>query len=140
MKNIVKTLGIGILAAIFFSALCAFGISDKNAKEGDMNLQDASQKLEKAIADRKFADAKEVVNQIIPWMKQDIKEDKKTLGQIGKSIDESELDKKTFSNNLNRKNKLYQSTKHLVESSPAAIRVKGKDLVKMVNEYASLLE
>lgn len=140
MKNVLKTLHKGILAFTFLGALCAFSIADKGAKEGDKNIQDASQKLEKAVAERKFADAKEVVNQIIPWMKEDIKEDKKTLGQIGKSIDETELDKKTFSKNLSKKNKLYQSTKHLVESSPAAIRVKGKDLVKMVNEYASLLE
>ena len=73
-------------------------------------------------------------------MKQDIKDDKKTLTQIGKSIDESELDKKSFSTTLGKKNKLYQSTKKLVESSPAAIRVKGSDLVKLVNEYMLLIE
>ncbi len=120
--------------------LSAFAFADKKNKEDSVNIKDASKKLEKAIALRKFADAKEVVNEIIPWMKQNIKDDKKTLNQIGKSIDESEIDKNAFSSNLKKKNKLYQSTKKLVESSPAAIRVKGKDLVKMVNEYASLIE
>lgn len=105
-----------------------------------MKIEEAYQKLEEAVKLRKFSDAKVVVNEIIPWMKQDIKTDKKTLTQIGKSIDESELNKKSFSNTLGKKSKLYESTKKLVESSPAAIRVKGNDLVKLVNEYMLLIE
>jgi hypothetical protein len=113
---------------------------DKKGKEGEMNIKAASSKLQKAIEARKFGDAKNVVNEIIPWMKLDIKKDKKILSQIGKTIDESKIDKKDFSTALKKKNKLYESTKHLVETSPAAIRVKGKDLVKLVNDYALLAE
>ncbi|MFY0651982.1 MAG: hypothetical protein JXQ96_08125 [Cyclobacteriaceae bacterium] len=135
VKQFVST---GVLMMVVL-VLCSFSIGDKKDKEGELSIQDASVKLEKAIELRKFADAKEVVNEILPWMKQDIKTDKKTLSQIGKSIDDAELDKKSFSTKLSRKNKIYESTKHLVETSPAAIRVKGKDLVKLVNEYASLI-
>ena len=120
--------------------LTSFSSIDKKGKEGEMNIKAASSKLQKAVEARKFGDAKDVVNEIIPWMKLDIKKDKKTLSQIGKTIDESEVDKQDFSTVLKKKNKLYESTKHLVETSPAAIRVKGKDLVKLVNEYALLSE
>ncbi|MEQ6120206.1 hypothetical protein [Reichenbachiella sp. MALMAid0571] len=140
MKTAKKTLrNTGYFVFLFFM-LCSFSYEDKKNKEGDVKIKEAFQKLEEAVKQRKFSDAKEVVNEIIPWMKQDIKDDKKTLTQIGKSIDESEVDKKSFSTTLGKKNKLYESTKHLVESSPAAIRVKGNDLVKLVNEYMLLIE
>ena len=139
MKSTVKMLANTALFLALIVALSSFKIGDKKEKAEEMNISDASQKLEQAIESRKFADAKEVVNEILPWMKADIKADKKILGQIGKTIDESEIDKKEFSKKLKAKNSLYESTKKLVDSSPAAIRVKGRDLVKMINEYVSLI-
>ena len=140
MKSMKKPLIKSWTFIFLFLILCSFSYNDKKGKEEDVKIKEAYQKLEEAVKLRKFSDAKVVVNEIIPWMKQDIKDDKKTLTQIGKSIDESELDKKSFSTTLGKKNKLYQSTKKLVESSPAAIRVKGSDLVKLVNEYMLLIE
>lgn len=140
MKSMTKRLSQLGFTALLILILSSFSSIDKKEKEGEINIKSASGQLEKAIEERKFGDAKDVVNKIIPWMKLDIKNDKKTLSQIGKSIDASEMDKKDFSVALKKKNKLYESTKHLVETSPAAIRVKGKDLVKLVNEYASLTE
>ena len=140
MKSMIQRLyQLGSLA-FFILILTSFSSIDKKEKEGEMNIKTASSKLQKAIEVRKFGDAKDIVNEIIPWMKLDIKKDKKILSQIGKTIDESKIDKKDFSTALKKKNKLYESTKHLVETSPAAIRVKGKDLVKLVNEYALLAE
>lgn len=140
MKSMIQRLYQLGSVALLILILTSFSSIDKKEKEGEMNIKTASSNLQKAIEARKFGDAKDVVNEIIPWMKLDIKKDKKTLSQIGKTIDESEIDKKDFSTALKKKNKLYESTKRLVETSPAAIRVKGKDLVKMVNEYVSLIE
>ena len=140
MKNAEKPFYNSLIFIFSFLIFCSFSYHNEKGKEGDVEIKEAFQKLETAVKQRKFTDAKEVVNDIIPWMKQDIKDDKKTLTQIGKSIDESEVDKKSFSTTLGKKNELYESTKHLVESSPAAIRVKGNDLVKLVNEYMLLIE
>lgn len=129
----IKTSLIGVL--IVFCCVSA------NAnKDGDEeSIQSVSAKLEKAIGMRKFADAKELISVLMPLMKKDIKESKKTLAHIQKGL-ETGMDLKDYSQKLNRKNELYESTKGLIESSPAAIRVKGKDLVNMVNEYAGLVE
>jgi hypothetical protein len=130
----------GLLAVIILTFSAFNFVKDKKDKESKLDIQQVSQKLELAVELRKFADAKDLVGKIIPWMKQDIKDGKKKLSQIGKSIDESTINKKEFADKLKKKSKLYESTKHLVETSPAAIRVKGKDLVKLVNEYATLVE
>ena len=142
VKNVNKRyLQTGILTIlVLVLVLSSFSSVDKKDKEGGVNIKSASSKLQEAILQRNFADAKEVVNEILPWMKLDIKNDKKTLSQLGKSADETEINKKDFSATLDKNNKLYKSTKKLVETSPAAIRVKGKDLVKLVHEYADLIE
>ena len=103
MKSMKKPLIKSWTFIFLFLILCSFSYNDKKGKEEDVKIKEAYQKLEEAVKLRKFSDAKVVVNEIIPWMKQDIKDDKKTLTQIGKSIDESELDKKSFSTTLGKK-------------------------------------
>jgi len=140
MKSLQKsTFIVAVLSLVLvgFNANSATWETGKGDKEE--GIQSLFGQLEKAINARHFETAKEAVNKMLPLMKKDIKESKKALSSWDKGTIETNLDKNTFASYIIIKNEIYTSTKTLINSSPAAIRVKGKNLVEMLNEYVSLV-
>lgn len=121
--------------AVLLSLLLAVPASSNSPLHN--SLKKVCGQLEIAIDNRKFADAKELINELLPLLKRDIKEAKKILSAFNKSGSDEAVE---FQNNYNRRSELYKSAKALIESSPAAIRVKGKDLIVMLNEYLDLAD
>ena len=137
MKSLQKAT---LIVAVLSLVLIGFNTNAKTGKgDKEEGIQSLFGKLEKAVNGRHFENAKEAVNKMLPLMKKDIKEGKKMLSSWDKGVNKSKLDKQTFASQLVTKNEIYTSTKALINSSPAAIRVKGKKLVDLLNEYMTLV-
>lgn len=121
------------LSLLILISASAFG----NKAKGDEaeSILALSAKFEEAIDQRHYNDARNTIAEIIPLMKKDIKHSKKEMSAI-----EDESEKAEFQADLKRKGEIYQATKKIYDTSAAAIRVKGKDMVEMLNAYADLVE
>lgn len=100
-------------------------------------FEQLSEKLEEAIEVRNFHDARATMEELMPMMKKELKEDKKLLSELQKA-DAPETDPVVFKQQLERKTELYNSLKKLVNISPAALRVKAQLIKAEVNEFIEL--
>ena len=122
------------LLLIFFTFMLTAQASSVNEEE---SFEILSKKLEKAIEIRNFHVARETIEELMPLMKKELKEDKKILSELKKESS-PEQDADSFEKNLKRKTELYESLKDLVEVSPAALRVKSEVIRKQVQEFIDL--
>lgn len=118
------------------------GLGSTKAVANDASIESfvaLSKQLENAVGSRDFHEAREIVDKLLPLMKADIKVSKKILSGLKKEeqpvIPVEEYDKK-----YNRKIELYDSVKHLIELSPAALRGKSDLIVEEVDEFIKLME
>lgn len=124
---------LALILSFFTFVLSAQAVSVSDEESFEM----LSDKLHKAMEVRNFHVARETIEELMPLMKQQLKEDKKTLSVL-KKADEPEIDPKTFEKNYKRKTELYESLKKLVNVSPAALRVKSDLIKKEVKEFIDL--
>ncbi|MFH6982943.1 hypothetical protein [Marinoscillum sp. 108] len=103
----------------------------------EANFQTLSQKLENAIEERNFHEAREAIEELMPLMKEELKKDKKTLSEL-KREESPEMDPTEFEKKLVRKTELYDALKELVNISPAALRVKSERIKTDVKEFIDL--
>ncbi|MCG8379680.1 MAG: hypothetical protein MI865_09430 [Proteobacteria bacterium] len=94
--------------------------------------------LDQAIENRNFQEAKQILNELFPIMKKDIKDSKKRLSQLQKATDSDE-DLSKFSKILSEKEDLVKSMQSLVKVSPAALRAQSDRFVKMIRDYDNLI-
>lgn len=140
MKRLNKSVLIVATLSLVLTSLNSFSMTYKTGKgDKEENIETLYDQLEKAVDTRRFDTAKEAVNKMLPLMKKDIRDGKKILSGWDKDESMAEINKNIFASHLIIKNEIYTSTKGLINSSPAAIRVKGKQLVDMINEYISLV-
>lgn len=126
-----RQLMIALLILLFAApALCWSGGEDKE------NIELLSARLNEAIDSRNFHDARETIDELMPLLKEQLKDDKKYLAELKKDADSSVAD--NFEKNLNRKTALYESLKKLVDVSPAALRVKADQIKSDVKEFLDL--
>ena len=115
-----------IIASILILSGSFFGISDTYDK--------TQAQIENAIEERDFLTVKVLLNDLLPIIKEDIKEDKKALNE-NKQNQELAND---LSIALDKKNEIYHKLHHLLKVSPAAVRVQSGEIVKLLNEYKTL--
>ncbi|WP_421871332.1 hypothetical protein [Marinoscillum sp.] len=96
-----------------------------------------SERLNEAIEARNFQDARTTIEELMPLMKEALKEDKKELSALKKEDNPTE-DPASFQKKLDRKTELYNSLKKLVGVSPAALRSKSKLIKEEVSEFIEL--
>lgn len=126
-----RQLMIALLVLLFaVPAFCWSGGEDKET------LELLSTRLNEAIDSRNFHDARETIDELMPLLKDQLKDDKKFLAELKKESDTSAAS--TFEKNLNRKTELYESLKKLVDVSPAALRVKADQIKSDVKEFLDL--
>ncbi|WP_258099001.1 hypothetical protein [Marinoscillum pacificum] len=112
--------------------LIASGTSDK------AKFEELSDQLNEAIDSRNFQEARTTMEELMPLMKEILKENKKQLTELKKS-DTPEEDPEQFETNLNRKTELYDTFKKLVEVSPAALRGKSQLIKDGITEFVNLM-
>lgn len=112
-----------------------------NAATNDASIENfmvLSEQLENAVDARNFQKAREIVDELLPLMKEDIKNSKKTLSSLKKE-ENPKITEKEYEKLYDRKVVLYDSVKHLIELSPAALRVKSALIVSEVDEFIKLM-
>ena len=92
-----------------------------------------------AVADRNFQKARVILEKILPMMKDDLKESKKTLHQIAKA-ENSPVSEKEYAESYERKLEIYDVVKHYKEVSSASLRVKATLIDSSINEYQMLMK
>jgi predicted negative regulator of RcsB-dependent stress response len=115
--------------------------AEQNLKSGteEKSFTEVKIALEEAIEQRNFHNAKEILEELFPLIKKDIKKSKKHLATL-KKVDDPEFNPEIFEANLDRKGDLYHSIKSISEATSAAFRVKADDLMAMVDEYHKLVD
>ncbi len=131
MKTASNTLA--ILLILLSSSLGANAAAKGNSKDFD----ELSQKLETAIVDQNYKDAKQSLYELVPMMKQNIKETKKNISEVKKSNPEN-VSIEVLQEQLKSKLEIYDRLHHIVNTSSAAVRVKAKDILSMVKEFVKL--
>jgi hypothetical protein len=122
-----------ILSILLFSITLLFAQTTDDSEDFEI----LKNNLAEAVEQRNFHDAKLVLAELYPLMKAELKESKKSLHSI-KKMDNPAIDPKKLARDIERKAELVETIKQLMDASPAAIRVKSKDLLVMVEEFDDL--
>tara|TARA_B100001250_G_C19268665_1_gene558116 strand:+ start:188 stop:592 length:405 start_codon:yes stop_codon:yes gene_type:complete len=112
--------------------LIANGSADK------AKFEELSDQLNEAIDSRNFQEARTTMEELMPLMKEILKENKKQLTEL-KKADTPEEDPEQYETKLNRKTELYDTFKKLVEVSPAALRGKSQLIKEGITEFVNLM-
>ena len=96
----------------------------------------AKDELTTAVKNRNFAHAKEVLHELMPIMKEDIKDLKKEFSSSKSTLAEEDLEE--LATVIDRKKEIYSQLHHLMNVSPAALRVKAEKVVTLVVEFQEL--
>ena len=96
----------------------------------------AKDELTTAVKNRNFAHAKEVLHELMPIMKEDIKALKKEFSTSKTSMAEENLEE--FALVIDRKKEIYSQLHHLMNVSPAALRVESQKVLLLVDEFQEL--
>lgn len=102
------------------------------------NYEKASQKLESAVKSQNFKAARSSLNELMPLIKEEIKESKKEVLAEKKAKNKEAV--KELTAKLDRKTEIYDMLDHIIHASPAALRVEAKKAINLVNEFVKLSE
>ena len=114
------------ILTFFFSSF--WGISDDYNK--------TREEITDAIEAGNFSEVKSLLNQIMPELKDNLKEDKAFYNTTKKSAEKEQLD--SIKQKIDRKKEIYESLDHLLNVSPAAVRARAGSIVKLLDEYKKL--
>lgn len=113
-------------------------VFDAQSKEKSEDFIKARQAFTKAVESNNYRVAKTSLEELLPLMKTDIKQSKKALHVLKKEADKESV--KLGEESLQRKEEIYKSLAHLVDVSPAALRVKATRILDLVVEFDSLVK
>ena len=134
MKTSLKLMAVVLIGIVIISGK---GVTLKGGPESDFG--ELKNNLDAAIESRNFKEAKDLIAELFPLMKEDIKKSKKTLAGYHKDPD-PDISPEIFEANLERKHELLDNMKHLVDASPAALRAKSNDIIAMIDEFNRLID
>lgn len=100
---------------------------------GDYSV--AKDKLAEAVGNRNFKAAKMLLTDLMPIIKENIKETKK---EAHTRKTEEGFDLAKLHDALDRKKEIYSTLHHLVNVSPAALRVKSAEVISLIEEFEQL--
>ncbi|MEM8895728.1 MAG: hypothetical protein AAGC88_14190 [Bacteroidota bacterium] len=106
-----------------------------SAGNNKANMEDLTVDLMNALETRNFHHVKEVLHEMIPIMKKEIKDGKKLIAQADKGADVGIEDMAEFKVTLAKKEDVLKYTERLMNTSSAAIRAKSSELAEKIDEY-----
>ena len=125
------------ITRLFLALTLLFVVFNAQSSEKSEDFIKAKQAFTKAVESHNYRDAKTSLEELLPLMKTDIKGSKKSISSLKKEGDASLL--KQAVNDLERKEEIYKSLSHLVNVSPAALRVKANQILELVVEFDELV-
>jgi hypothetical protein len=139
-SNDLKMKKISIL--IILLVYSTLGFTASKTPSNSNNIESFNQlfsQLESAVAARNFIEVREVLEALMPIMKEDIKLSKKMMSTVKKDgITQDKLN--ILTENYNKKNEIYETITHLMEVSSAALRVKATVIVAQTDSFRSMME
>jgi len=117
-----------MLTTMILAISSFFGIAEEYEK--------SQTQIEQAVEARDFHQVKELLIELMPVLEEDIRKSKKYYGEVKKSAEKEEV--KLIKEKLNRKVEIHDDLDHLLEVSPAAVRVRSSQIVKLVKELNEL--
>jgi hypothetical protein len=139
-SNDLKMKKISIL--IILLVYSTLGFTASKTPTNSNNIESFNQlfsQLESAVAARNFIEVREVLEALMPIMKEDIKLSKKMMSTVKKDgITQDKLN--ILTENYNKKNEIYETITHLMEVSSAALRVKATVIVAQTDSFRSMME
>jgi nucleoid DNA-binding protein len=132
MKTTVK-----IFLSIAFTLIILSTSIAKNKGTQEVGIAVLAEQLTKAVEVRNFQSAREIMDKMFPLMKKELKEDKKRLAELLKK-ENPEVSHREFKYQYDRKKEVLEFVKEVVESSPAALRVKSKIILSEIGTFAKL--
>jgi hypothetical protein len=139
-SNDLKMKKISIL--IILLVYSTLGFTASKTPSNSNNIESFNQlfsQLESAVAARNFIEVREVLESLMPIMKEDIKLSKKMMSAVKKDgITQDKLN--ILTENYNKKNEIYETITHLMEVSSAALRVKATVIVAQTDSFRSMME
>lgn len=118
-------------------ALLVFVFNARSSEKSEDFIK-AKEAFSKAVESNNYREAKQFLEELLPLMKYDIKQSKKSIHSLKKEDADDLL--KQSEKALDRKAEIYKSLSHLVDVSPAALRVKAKNILKLVLEFDELAQ
>lgn len=122
---------------LFLALTLLFVVFNAQSEEKSEDFVKAKQAFTKAVESHNYRDAKSSLQELLPLMKSDIKGSKKSINALKKEGDATLV--KQAENDLERKEEIYKSLSHLVDVSPAALRVKASQILELVVEFDELV-
>lgn len=122
---------------LFLALTLLFVVYNAQSAEKSEDFIKAKQAFTKAVESHNYRDAKNSLQELLPLMKSDIKLSKKSINSLKKEGDAAVV--KQAQSDLERKEEIYKSLSHLVDVSPAALRVKATQILELVVEFDELV-
>ncbi len=122
---------------LFLALTLLFVVFNAQSAEKSKDFVKAKQAFTKAVENHNYRDAKSSLQELLPLMKSDIKVSKKSINSLKKEGDAALV--KQAETDLERKEEIYKSLSHLVDVSPAALRVKATQILELVVEFDELV-
>ncbi|MAE84291.1 MAG: hypothetical protein CMB80_16230 [Flammeovirgaceae bacterium] len=132
-----KITRLNLISLVIWLSVTPLFLLATSAAEKD-KFEELSSQLSEAIDARNFQAARTTMEEMMPLMKEILKENKKELSELKKG-DSPEVDVQLFEKKLTRKTELYESFKKLVDVSPAALRGKSQMIKDGVIEFVELI-
>ncbi|MBR10165.1 MAG: hypothetical protein CMP48_21050 [Rickettsiales bacterium] len=132
-----KITRLNLISLVIWLSVTPLFLLATSAAEKD-KFEELSSQLSEAIDARNFQAARTTMEEMMPLMKEILKENKKELSELKKG-DSPEEDVQLFEKKLTRKTELYESFKKLVDVSPAALRGKSQMIKDGVIEFVELI-
>lgn len=92
--------------------------------------------ITRAVETRNFVHVKELLSDLMPLIRNDLKKTKSDLSVAKKSGNEQVFS--SLKETYQRKATIYKSLDHLLDVSPAAVRARSSQIVRFLEEYDKL--
>ncbi|MEQ8238244.1 MAG: hypothetical protein RIA69_03485 [Cyclobacteriaceae bacterium] len=125
-----------VVSFLFFLLITT--ASYANNQQGDSSIPALVEELNEAVEVRNFHSAREIMDKLFPLMKKELKADKKRLSELTKE-ENPEMSPEEFKSNYDRKMEVLEFVEQLLNSSPAALRVKSKTMISEIGTFVKLL-
>ena len=119
---------------LLFMLLMLTNVSTYASSENE-SIQELSSQLKEAMEVRNFKVAKDILHDMIPLMKREIKESYKLISKAEKGMDVGIEDLGAFKKELQDKERILDYTQHIMNISSAALRASSNELMAKIDEY-----
>lgn len=119
--------------------VCAFMLMSFSNRHEKATLEMLAHEFSYAMEVRNFHEARHILHQMIPLMKQDIKYDKKMISKALRTDCANNEDIGELERDMYAKSEVLHFAEHLLHTSNAALRAKSSEMANKMESYVLAL-